>query len=231
LQAKNFMALLSDSILAFLQSLKIDFPLPAGVKVLNPYHEPAAWTACQAFYRTFYADTGPRHLILGINPGRLGGGTTGIPFTDPIRLQTHCGIENSLPKKTELSSEFIYLLIDSLGGATAFYRNYYLSAVSPLGFIRNGRNLNYYDEPLLKKQIAPLVHQWLMQQLPFGLNKQTVFCVGEGDNFRFLNEVNQAGGYFKRIVALPHPRFVMQYRRKETADFLALYRHRLTTPA
>ena len=49
-----------------------------------------------------------RHLLLGINPGRFGGGVTGIPFTDPIRLQNVCGIENNFEKKQELSSVFIY---------------------------------------------------------------------------------------------------------------------------
>ncbi len=39
-----------------------------------------------------------RYLILGINPGRFGGGITGIPFTDPIRLQNICGIENDFQK-------------------------------------------------------------------------------------------------------------------------------------
>lgn len=217
-----------ESILAFLKSLDIHFPLPAGVSVLNPYRQPAAWRACELFYRSFYADSQPRYLILGINPGRLGGGITGIPFTDPVHLHTHCGIQNTFAKKAELSSTFIYRVVDAWGGAAEFYRRFYLSAVSPLGFTRGGKNLNYYDVPPLKAQLVPLVHKWLQQQLRFGLNRQVVFCIGETDNLRFLEQVNAAGGYFGRVVALPHPRFIMQYRRQQAPEFVALYRQRLS---
>ena len=34
-------------------------------------------------------------------------------------------------------------------------------------------------------------------------------------------------GFFQRIVALPHPRFVMQYRRKRMAEYIAKYREAL----
>ncbi|MFI5224347.1 MAG: DUF4918 domain-containing protein, partial [Nitrospirales bacterium] len=66
-------------------------------------------------------------LILGINPGRLGAGLTGIPFTDPLKLQNICGIENTLPKKAELSADFIYTMISAFGGPEAFYKKFYFS--------------------------------------------------------------------------------------------------------
>ena len=87
--------------------------------------------------------------MLGINPGRFGAGVTGITFTDPVRLEKECGIPNNFDKRQELSSVFIYDFIAAWGGAEAFYSRFFLSAVFPLGFTREGRNLNYYDDPQL----------------------------------------------------------------------------------
>jgi uracil-DNA glycosylase len=223
------MAQHADLILDFLKSLDLRVPRAWNVQVLNPYQNPETLSMCETFYRTFYADSKPRHLILGINPGRLGGGITGVPFTDPIRLQTHCGIENTLPKKPEISSEFIYQVVDAMGGPATFFGRFYLSAVSPIGFTRDGYNINYFDVPQLKTQLQPLVRGWLEEQLDFGLNREVVFCLGEGANFRFLSEVNAAGGYFNRVVPLPHPRYIMQCKRKQVPAFIEMYRQQLTT--
>src|SRR5688572_20483669 len=134
---------LADQILTFYKTLKFSIALPAGVHVMNPFQNPAVFELCKKFYHQYYHDTNPRNLILGINPGRLGGGTTGIPFTDPVKLETRCGIQNTLPKKTELSADFIYTMIDSYGGPQLFYSKFLFSSVSPLGFTKNGVNLNY----------------------------------------------------------------------------------------
>lgn len=213
----------SRQILAFLKNLSIPVALPRGVVVLNPYLEPHAWTCCEAFYEKYYADSAPRTLVLGINPGRLGGGLTGIPFTDPIRLTDICGISNPFPKKGELSSEFMYRMIAAFGGAERFYRQFYFSSVSPLGFTQNGKNLNYYDSPFLEKRLTPLIHHWLQRQIDLGCRTDRAFCVGEAENFRFLTRLNEGKRYFKQIIALPHPRFIMQYRRKKVDHYVALY--------
>jgi hypothetical protein len=39
--------------------------------------------------------------------------------------------------------------------------------------------------------------------------------MGQGKNFEYLTMLNTEMRLFKKIVALPHPRWVMQYRRKE----------------
>ena len=89
-----------------------------------------------SFYTKYYSDNNKRILLLGINPGRFGGGVTGIPFTDPVRLEKVCGIKNDFQKKQELSSVFIYEMIEAYGGAEKFYKQFYISAVSPLGFVK-----------------------------------------------------------------------------------------------
>jgi len=71
-------------------------------------------------------------------------GITGIPFTDPVKLEV-LGIANDFQKKRELSSDFVYQMITAFGGANKFYQTFYISAISPLGFTKDEKNLNYYD--------------------------------------------------------------------------------------
>src|SRR5271154_652622 len=100
--------LLAEKILAFLSHLQLTTALPDGVEALNPYRDRTTWHLCEQFYRKYYSDRRVRTIILGINPGRFGGGLTGIPFTDPVKLETECGIPNTLKRKAELSADFIY---------------------------------------------------------------------------------------------------------------------------
>ena len=98
---------LSEAILKFYKGLQAP-RMPKGIAVMNPYQDAAVFPLVKAFYEKYYNDNKTRTLMLGINPGRFGSGTTGISFTDPIRLETVCGILNMIPKKPELSSDFIY---------------------------------------------------------------------------------------------------------------------------
>lgn len=74
--------------------------LPAGVEWLNPLGENQESRAIfQIFLEKFYADEQPRQLIVGINPGRFGGGITNVAFTDPLHLEKELNIANTFPKK------------------------------------------------------------------------------------------------------------------------------------
>jgi hypothetical protein len=218
---------LADRILRFLKGLEIQAQLPKGVEVLNPYQNKTSFELCEKFYRKFYSDDSPRSLIIGINPGRLGGGLTGIPFTDPIKLQERCGISNELPKRAELSADFIHLVIDAFGGLEKFYSQFYFSSVSPLGFTRDSKNLNYYDIPELQNSLKPFIMESMRKQLAFGLRTDICFVLGEGKNFDYVKSLNAEFNFFKTVVPLPHPRFVMQYKRKKLKEYIALYNQRL----
>src|SRR5438045_5396299 len=135
----------ADNILDFLFNLQLPFNLPKDVEVLDAHQRPVVREVCSIFYKKYYNDNDQRHLLIGINPGRFGGGVTGIPFTDPIRLEKFCGIQNDFQKKQELSSVFIYEMIEAFGGAEKFYKQFYFSAMSPLGFVKHEKNLNNYD--------------------------------------------------------------------------------------
>lgn len=194
---------------------------------MTPFESADTKAACEKFYRKFYHDTRQRRMIIGINPGRFGGGVTGIPFTDPIRLANECGIKNDWAKKQELSSLYVYDMIAAFGGPAAFYQQFYITAVSPLGFTKDGKNLNYYDDKLLQERIKPFVIDCFEKQFSFGIDRTVAFCLGDGKNFQYLSKLNKEQNFFTEIIPLPHPRFIMQYRLKRKAEYIQLYLQRL----
>jgi Domain of unknown function (DUF4918) len=214
---------MDEDILHFYRSLVLPSRLTSPVQVLNPYADPVAFDISQKFYRKFYHDDLPRRLMLGINPGRFGSGTTGISFTDPIRLEADCDIANPFPKKPELSSDFIYRVIHAYGGPALFYSQYFISAVSPLGFTQGGKNINYYDVKPLQKKVTPFIIQSLDRICAMKLDRNVCICIGEGKNYEFLKSLNQTHQWFREIRALPHPRFIMQYKRKQLGAFIDDY--------
>ncbi len=176
-----------------------------------------------AFYRKYFSDTNERTFIFGINPGRFGGGVTGIPFTDPVRLQTNCGISNDFQKRGEISAEFVYMMIEAYGGPEKFYKQFFLTAISPVGFVKYGSNLNYYDEKELERSSTPFVIETMLKQLKLGARRDIAVCLGTGKNFNYFEKLNAEHGFFDKLIPLEHPRFIMQYRRKRLDEFISKY--------
>ncbi|MEO8712062.1 MAG: uracil-DNA glycosylase family protein [Parafilimonas sp.] len=217
----------ADNILNFLFHLHLPFKLPKDVEVLDAHTRAEVQHVCISFYKKYYSDNSKRHLLVGINPGRFGAGITGIPFTDPVRLENICSIHNNFQKKQELSSVFIYEMIEAFGGAAAFYKRFYISAVSPLGFVKKGKNLNYYDDKILLEKIEPFVVDCMQKQISFGLQTDVCFCIGEGENFKYLQKLNAKHTWFHKIESLSHPRFIMQYKLKRKEEFMQQYVQKL----
>lgn len=219
----------ADKIISFLESLEFRGTLPPDVRIMNPFREnPQIMPVVRQFYHRFYDDDRMRHLILGINPGRFGGGTTGIPFTDTKRLEEKCGISIPGIKTHEPSSAFIYEMIDAYGGADKFYSGFYISAISPLGFTAPGKdgkhiNYNYYDSRELADAVFDFMKDTLEEQLDFGIFRDACFCLGTGKNYKFIEAFNKKFGYFERIIPLEHPRFIMQYRSKQKDLYISRY--------
>jgi hypothetical protein len=209
-------------LLSFLTTFPPPVGLPAGVSAADPYAEAPAQALLTSFATKFYADDSPRVAVLGINPGRFGGGATGVAFTDPVALADACGITNELPRRRELSSEFVYQAIAALGGPAAFYQQFYLGSVYPLVLLNDGRNYNYYDSPALLKALAPALRASLQQQVAIGFRRDVVVSLGQR-NADFLTRLNHELGLFERVIALDHPRFIMQYKRRQLADYVANY--------
>ncbi len=214
----------ADKILFFLKSLQLNIDMPHEVEVMNPFKDTAAaMQICTRFYNKYYSDNLQRRMIIGINPGRHGGGITGIPFTDPIRLKKDCDIENSWAVKQELSSVFVYDVINAFGGAEKFYQQFYITAVSPLGFTRYGKNLNYYDDKDLQNSIKDFVIDCMNLQLKFGIDREIAFCFGDGKNYKYLSKLNEEHKFFNKIIPLSHPRFIMQYKLKLKEEYIQSY--------
>jgi len=197
---------------------------------MNPYDAPAVKGYLRAFLDKYFDDDRPRVPILGINAGRFGAGLTGVTFTDPVALADDCGIPNHLPRKRELSSIYIYDMIRHLGGPEKFYRQFFLSAVCPLGFTREGVNLNYYDDRRLERAVTPFIVSSVERHIEFGCSREYVVLLGRGDNARFFRRLNDEYRWFDEIRALDHPRFIMQYRRKRLGEYLDQYASVLSGP-
>ncbi|MFN5620237.1 MAG: uracil-DNA glycosylase family protein [Flavobacteriales bacterium] len=215
-------------IMSFNRQLEITSRLPKGVAVMNPYreHEHALqWS--DAFYTRYYNDVFPRRLILGINPGRLGAGQTGIPFTDTKRLWSYFSIGNPHEQTHESSSAFVYRMIDAYGGVELFYRYFLISSLCPLGFVLNKDakpvNYNYYDSPQLLKAVKPFMVRCMEEQLRWPIDRSVVYCLGTGKNHKFLEQLNKEYRWFEKIVPLEHPRYVMQYKSGRVEEYIQKY--------
>ena len=219
---------LSEKIINFYFQLRPPKNLPTGVEVLFPQQEAAVQNIIHQFFSKFYKDNRVRQLIFGINPGRFGAGITGINFTAPKQLIDDCGIKHSFKPSSELSAEFIYEMICAYGGIKKFYNNFFLTAISPLGFVKDGKNINYYDDKELLNAIKPYAVDYINQQVSFGFKTDKCFCIGEDKNYKFLSMLNDEHKWFDQIIALPHPRFIMQYRRKEKGKYIQQYIGALT---
>jgi hypothetical protein len=217
------MTYFSDKVLNFYANVRINVNLPEGVDVMNPYQRDEVKKVLTAFYKKYYADNEQRTMILGINPGRFGAGITGIPFTDPVRLEEMCKIRNFFDKKPELSSVFIYQMINAFGSIEQFYNKFYISSISPLGFIKDGKNMNYYDSKVLQNALQDFILESIQKQLDFGINKEVCYSLGQGKNYKYLLDLNKEHHFFKKIIPLAHPRYVLQYKRKFADDFIKEY--------
>jgi len=216
--------MLSAKLVQFYCSMQPPENLPPDVEVLFPQQHPDVQKIIEQFFSTFYHDNKKtRRLILGINPGRFGAGITGINFTAPKQLSACCGIDHPFKESSELSAEFIYEMIAAYGGTKKFYSHFFLTAISPLGYIKNGKNINYYDDIALQNAITPYAVHCMQQQISMGCKTDVCFCIGEDKNYKFLSSLNKKHGWFREIIPLPHPRFIMQYRRSRKEKYIQLY--------
>ncbi len=224
------MKTVADRIIRFNANLNFSGLLPPGIGVMNPFVENSgALEASSFFYRKFYNDNNPRLMILGINPGRFGAGLTGVPFTDPKRLASDCGINcYEGPSAHEPSSVFVYKMIDRFGGVREFYSRFYINSICPLGFVARtpkGRevNHNYYDSAELAAAARPFILKTLEEQLKFNIRREVCFCLGTGQNMKFISALNREHGFFDKIIPLEHPRYVIQYKSKQMDFYIQKY--------
>ena len=123
-----------QNVIRFHEQLIYSGPaLPDGIRVINPFVESmTAIDNIRLFAEKYLDDQNQRHIILGINPSRLGAGVTGIPFTDAKRLIIECEVPYAGKPTFEISSVFMYEMIEAFGGVSHFYDRFYINSRLPL---------------------------------------------------------------------------------------------------
>lgn len=218
----------ADKVIAFNKQLSYLGTLPKGFDVLNPYLDnPETLEVMTQFYQKFYADNSLRKFIIGINPSRNGAGVTGVPFTDTKRLESVCGITMHSAYTHEVSSVFLYDMIQAYGGANAFYSDFYINSPFPLAIVKNTKrstwlNANYYDDNDLFLCVKEFMVESLKKHIALGLNTDKVYVLGK-KNATFLQRINNEVKLFGEMVVLEHPRFIQQYKSKEKLSYIEKY--------
>jgi hypothetical protein len=221
------MADFSTRVLNYYGSITRDWSRPQAFDIIFPFDQEAVKRSMKTFYKKYYSDEDKRTYLFGINPGRFGAGVTGIPFTDPVHLEEKCQIPNGLDKRKELSSQYVYQVIEAWGGPASFYSHFYITSICPIGFLKDGKNANYYDDKELERGLKPKIIEAMWEQIDFGANREVAYSLGQGKNFKILSQMNEEYGFFEKILPLPHPRWVMQYRRKKMDTFVNEYLDKL----
>jgi len=93
----------------------------------------------------------------------------------------------------------------------------------PFGLLRNGKNYNYYDDKETLHYFEPLIVESIRKQMAYPNVSRCIATVGQGKNLAYLKEINRRYNFFDAIEILPHPRWVMQYRRKEKEKYIGGY--------
>ena len=103
----------SSQILDFYFSLSSKPPLPKDIEAIYPLDNSETNALMQTFFNKYYNDTNSRTYLVGINPGRLGSGITGIGFADAYHLENVCGIANGFDKRMEISASFMFEVMEA----------------------------------------------------------------------------------------------------------------------
>ncbi|HYC29220.1 MAG TPA: DUF4918 domain-containing protein, partial [Chitinophagaceae bacterium] len=83
--------------------------------------------------------------------------------------------------------------------------------------------INYYDNSGLAATVRPFIVKSINDLVSYKVDRSICYCIGGEKNFRYLSTLNDEYQWFETIEPLPHPRFIMQYRRKQKLQFIHQY--------
>ena len=227
-RTRRNMLTFADRVIEFNRGLVYTGNMPDNFQVMNPFLDnPETMVVMSEFYHKYYSDNRQRRFIIGINPSRNGAGVTGVPFTDSKRLESDCGISMKSARTHEVSSVFIYDMIEAYGGTEQFYSEFYINSPFPLAIIRetksgNWLNANYYDDPQLFEMVKDFMIESLKKHINLGLNTSEVFVLGK-KNAVFVEKLNKIEKMFDKLTVLEHPRYIQQYKSKEKELYIDKY--------
>ena len=205
--------------------------VPNGFEIINPFiskNKDNIKKITEIFYQKYYNDNNYRYIILGSSPARRGTSITGVPFEDATRLVLETGMKIENFSINKQSSNFLSNVIVQYVGFEKFYNKFYMNFVFPFGIIKknlNGNcvNCNYYEDKELTKSLYNFIIESLHEQIKIGINTSKCYCIGSGENYNFLSELNEKYKFFDVIIPLEHPRFIMQYNSKNKKLFIEKY--------
>ena len=167
-----------------------------------------------AFWEKFYGNYVPRIMICGINPGRLGAGKTGIPFLDFASLsQLIPGVER---QDSENSAEFFFQVVKSFG-AESFFKTFYVTNFSSVGFVKDGVNFNYHDLPQMALET---VERNFLEEIAT-VEPTHVISLGREVHRSVLKLLPSS---IDCSLYLPHPSWIATYRSNEMDRWVQRYR-------
>lgn len=222
----------SDKVLKFNGELSnFIINLPNYYRISNPYNsrnKAKIMEMTSVFYKKYYNDNNKRHMILGSSPARRGTAVTGIPFEDANHLYKITGIKIDDFYINKSSSNFLYQVMERYGGCEKFYKDFFMSFVCPLGIVKvnskgNEINCNYYENKEIESSLYDFIVESIRKQISFGIDTSICYCIGSGENFKFLININKQYHFFDKIIPLEHPRFIMQYNSKDKDKYLSKY--------
>ena len=222
----------AQEILEFNDNLgRVSLEVLKGFNLINAFNgvnKDTVKRVLHKFYTKYYNDTDKRFVILGSSPARRGTALTGVPFEDVNHLQKDTGISLDAFGANKRSSSFLYEVMEEYGGRQNFYKQFYMSFVCPLGIEKinlkgNWVNCNYYENAALKKCLHTFIVDSLRCQIDFSIDTTVCFCIGSGENFKFLTNINDEYHFFDAIAPLEHPRFIMQYNADRKEEFIQKY--------
>ena len=137
-------------------------------------------------------------------------------------------LESKMSELTKEKSNFLYDVMEQYGGCEKFYKDFFMSFVCPLGLVNvnskgNEVNANYYESKKLENVLYDFIVDSLKKQIAMGIDTSICYCIESGENFKFLTKINEQNKFFDKIVALEHPRFIMQYNSKDRDKYLKKY--------
>jgi hypothetical protein len=156
------------------------------------------WDNVKQFNEKYYAEGYPKIVLCGINPGKNGAGKTGIPFLDFDSLSKLIdGIEHT---DTERSAQFFYDVVQEFG-AERFFRSFYVTNISWIGYIKENKNVNYYQ---LSDPIKKFIYKTFKYEMD-AIAPKSIISLSQ-EVYKTVNELFPDNDIDTGI-SLPHPNY------------------------
>jgi len=163
------------------------------------------WENVKHFYEKYYANGYPKTVLCGINPGKNGAGKTGIPFLDFDSLSKLIdGIEHT---DTERSAQFFYDVVQEFG-VEKFYRSFYVTNISWMGYMKENKNVNYYQ---LSDPVKEFIYDAFKHEMSV-VGPKTIISLSQ-EVKKTVNDIFQDSG-IDTATTLPHPNYCVFPKKK-----------------